>query len=158
MSRAASAKTVVVNKKARFNFFLEETYEAGIVLTGPEIKSIRMSKVNIDSAYVMHTKGELYLVGSHVSECKYATHCKQEPNRKRKLLLKHEEIRRIIGKIRKPGYSLIPCALYFSDKGWAKLEIAIARGKKLYDKRQEIKKRDWQREQASILKSGGSRR
>lgn len=154
MTRGAQARMIAVNRKAKFNFFLESKYEAGIVLTGPEIRSIRMGKANIDSAYAMVAKGEVYLVGSHISECNYSTHCKQDPCRKRKLLLHSEEIRKIIGKIKKPGYSLIPCSMYFSKKGLVKLEISIARGKKLYDKREDIKKRDLEREQSRGFKSG----
>jgi SsrA-binding protein len=156
VTKSATAKVIALNRKAKFNFFLESKYEAGIVLTGPEIRSIRMGKVNIDSAYAMLTKGEVYLVGSHISECSYSTHCKQDPSRKRKLLLHSEEIRKIIGKVKKPGYSLIPCSMYFSQKGLVKVEIAIARGKKLYDKREDIKKRDLEREQSRSFK-GGSR-
>lgn len=150
------AKIIAVNRKAKFNFFLESKFEAGLVLTGPEIRSVRMGKVNIESAYAMPIRGEVYLIGSHIGECNYATCCKQEPYRKRKLLLKVEEIRKILGKVKKPGYSLIPCSMYFSEKGWAKVEIAIARGKKLHDKREDIKRRDWEREQARGLKRGSA--
>ncbi len=144
-------KIISNNRKARFNYFFSEFYEAGIVLFGSEIKSLRQGKVNISESYAFDNKGEMYLVNSHIPSYKESSYNNHEPNRNRKLLLNKKEINKLIGKINKEGFTLIPTKLYFR-KGKAKIEIAVAKGKKHYDKRQVKKRRDWNREKARYFR------
>ncbi len=143
-------KIVCNNRKARFNYFFQELIEAGIVLKGSEVKSLRDGKSNISDAYATDNNGEIYLVNSHIPLYKESSYNNHNPRDMRKLLLNKREINKIIGKINRDGLTIIPTKVYFR-KGKAKVEIAIAKGKKLYDKRNVKKKRDWQREQARIL-------
>lgn len=146
-------KIVAQNRKARHNFFLTDEYEAGLVLLGSEIKSLRNGKCNIQDAYVEYDKnGELYLVNSSIPPYKMSTFFNHEATRKRKLLLKKKEIKRIIGKLKVKGFTMIPIVLYINHKNIAKIKIALAEGKKLYDKRQTIKDRDIQRNKQLSLK------
>ena len=144
-------KIISHNRKARFNYFFENFYEAGIVLTGSEIKSLRDGKANISEAYALDNKGEIYLVNSHIPLYKESSYNNHDPRRNRKLLLNKREINKLIGNINREGLTLIPTKLYFK-KGKAKIEIAVAKGKKLYDKRLTKKKRDWNREKAKYFK------
>ena len=144
-------KIISHNRKARFNYFFENFYEAGIVLTGSEIKSLRDGKANISEAYAFDNKGEIYLVNSHIPLYKESSYNNHDPRRNRKLLLNKREINKLIGNINREGLTLIPTKLYFK-KGKAKIEIAVAKGKKLYDKRLTKKKRDWNREKAKYFK------
>lgn len=139
-------RTVVTNRKARHDYFIDETYEAGIVLTGTEIKSVRAGRVNLRDSYVQVKDGELWLVDTHIAPYKEAGRSSHEPKRPRKLLMHRHEINRLQGKVQEKGYTIVPLRLYLKDNKWAKVEIALARGKKLYDKRQAIRKRDIQRE------------
>ena len=132
-------KIISINRKASFNFFFEKLYEAGIVLKGSEIKSIRSGKVNIAESYAIEKDGEIILVNSHIPAYKEASYSNHNPREDRKLLLNKTEINKLIGKINKEGFTLIPTKLYFK-KGRAKIEIAVAKGKKQYDKRQTKKK------------------
>ena len=145
-----SIKIVCNNRKARFNYFFQELIEAGIVLKGSEVKSLRDGKSNISDAYATDNNGEIYLVNSHIPLYKESSYNNHNPRDMRKLLLNKREINKIIGKINRDGLTIIPTKVYFR-KGKAKVELAIAKGKKLYDKRNVKKKRDWQREQARIL-------
>lgn len=146
-------KIVARNKKATFEYFLETEYEAGLCLLGTEIKSLREGKANIQDAFVEFSKnGELFLLNSHISPYKMATVFNHEPLRKRKLLLHSKEIKKIIGKIKLKGFTVIPTVLYINDKNLAKIKIAIAKGKKLYDKRESIKERDQKRNEQRLLK------
>lgn len=144
-------KVIAQNKKAHHDYFIEDTYEAGLVLMGSEIKSIRSNKVNITDAYVDFHAGEAYINNMHISPYEFETKVTIDPTRKRKLLLHKKEINRLIGQQQQKGYSIIPLKLYIKD-GFAKLEIALAKGKKLYDKRESIKRRDADRQVERILK------
>tara|TARA_B100001123_G_scaffold445882_1_gene598619 strand:- start:1303 stop:1770 length:468 start_codon:yes stop_codon:yes gene_type:complete len=144
-------KIISNNRKAKFNYFFSEFYEAGIVLKGSEVKSLRDGKANISEAYAFDNKGEIYLVNSYISSYKESSYNDHEPNRNRKLLLNKREINKLIGRVNREGFTLIPTKLYFK-KGKAKVEIAVAKGKKQYDKRQTKKKRDWNREKARFFR------
>ena len=144
-------KIITVNRKARFNYFFIETFEAGIVLMGPEVKSIRQGKINIGESYAIEKGGEIILVNSHIPSYKEASYSNHNPRGDRKLLLNKTEINKLIGKINKEGFTLIPTKLYFK-KGRAKIEIAVAKGKKQYDKRQTKKNRDWDRDKARYVR------
>jgi len=144
-------KIISLNRKAKFNYFFKEFYEAGISLKGSEVKSLRSGKVNISESYAYDHNGELFLVNSHISSYKESSYNDHEPNRNRKLLLNKKEINKLIGRINREGFTLIPTKLYFK-KGKAKVEIAVAKGKKQYDKRQTKKQRDWNREKARYFR------
>ena len=144
-------KIVCNNRKARFNYFFQELIEAGIVLKGSEVKSLRDGKANITDAYATDNNGEIYLINSHIPLYKESSYNNHNPRDMRKLLLNKKEINKVIGKINREGLTIVPTKVYFK-KGKAKVELAIAKGKKLYDKRHVKKKRDWQREQARILR------
>lgn len=145
-------KIVARNRKATFNYSLEETFEAGLVLTGPEIKSIRLNRVNFQDGFIEERDGELWLIGMHISPYEQSgIYGRVDPDRPRKLLLHRKEIRQITSRIRERGYTCVPTALYLV-RGKAKVEIALARGKKLYDKRADIAKRDSDREIRQTLK------
>ena len=144
-------KIISINRKAKFNYFLEEFYEAGIVLKGSEIKSLRGGKVNISESYAFDNNGEIYLINSYIPSYKESSYNNHNPIRNRKLLLKKREIDKLLGRIHSEGFTLIPTKMYFK-KGKAKVEIAVAKGKKQYDKRQAIKKRDWSKEKARFFR------
>jgi len=144
-------KIISVNRKASFNYFFNEFLEAGLVLKGSEIKSLRVGKANISESYAVDDKGEIFLINSHIPMYKESSYTNHEPKRNRKLLLNKREINKLIGRINREGYTLIPTKLYFK-KGKAKIEIAVAKGKRQYDKRQVKKKRDWNREKARYFR------
>ena len=144
-------KIICLNRKASFNYFFEDTYEAGIVLKGSEIKSVRSGKANIADAYAIEKNGDIFLINSHISLYKQASYSNHNPMDERKLLLNRKEINKLIGKMQREGFTLIPTKMYFK-KGKAKIEIAIAKGKKQYDKRQAIKRKDWNRDKARYLR------
>ena len=144
-------KIVSLNRKAKFNYFFKEFYEAGISLRGSEVKSLRSGKVNISESYAYDHNGEIFLVNSHIPSYKESSYNDHEPNRNRKLLLNKKEINKLIGRIHRDGYTLIPTKLYFK-RGKAKVEIAVAKGKKQYDKRQVKKRKDWERERARYFR------
>ena len=151
MESKSKGKTVATNRKARHDYFIDETYEAGIVLTGTEIKSARAGRVNLRDSYVQVRNGELWLIDTHIAPYKQAGRGSHEPKRPRKLLMHRREISRLQGKIQEKGYTIVPLRLYLKNNKWAKVEIALARGKKLYDKRQTIRKHDAQREMERAL-------
>tara|TARA_B100001245_G_C22626100_1_gene308626 strand:+ start:86 stop:556 length:471 start_codon:yes stop_codon:yes gene_type:complete len=144
-------KIVSLNRKARFNYFFKEFYEAGIALKGSEVKSLRSGKVNISESYAYDHNGEIFLINSHIPSYKESSYNDHEPNRNRKLLLNKKEINKLIGRINREGFTLIPTKLYFK-KGKAKVEIAVAKGKREFDKRQNKKKQDWDREKARFFR------
>ena len=144
--------SIAENKKAFHDYFIEERYEAGLVLEGWEVKAIRAGRAQIKEAYVILKDEEPFVIGMHVSPLPTAsTHVKPDPTRSRKLLLNAEEIRRLIGKVEQRGYTLVPLDLHYS-KGRVKIAVGLAKGKKQYDKRDTEKERDWQREQQRLLR------
>ena len=143
-------KIICLNRKASFNYFFIELLEAGIVLKGSEVKSLRDGKGSIADSYALDSNGEMFLVNSHIPLYRQSSYNNHDPKENRKLLLKKKEINKLIGRINQEGLTLIPTKLYFS-KGKVKVEIAVAKGKKLYDKRQVKKTRDWNREKARLL-------
>ena len=144
-------KIICLNRKANFNYFFENLLEAGLVLKGSEIKSVRDGKVNIADSYAVEKNGELILVNSHIATYKQASYSNHKPLDERKLLLNRKEINKLIGKIQREGFTLIPTKMYFK-KGKAKIELAIAKGKKQFDKRAAKKKKDWDRDKARYLR------
>ena len=144
-------KIICLNRKASFNYFFEDLFEAGIVLKGSEIKSIRNGKVNIADSYAIEKKGEIVLINSHIAAYKQASYTSHSPMDERKLLLNKKEINKLIGKMQREGFTLVPTKMYFK-KGKAKIEIAVAKGKKTHDKRQTKKTRDWNREKSRFFR------
>ena len=144
-------KIICLNRKASFNYFFIELLEAGISLKGSEVKSLRDGKGSIADAYAVDNNGELFLINSHIPFYKQSSYNNHEPNGDRKLLLKRKEINKLIGSINQEGLTLIPTKLYFV-KGKVKIQIAVAKGKKLFDKRQVKKTKDWNREKARLLR------
>jgi SsrA-binding protein len=145
MPREKGRKVVASNRKARHDYAILDSYEAGIQLTGTEVKSLRAGHASLVDAFGQERDGEIYLYGMHIPEYTQGTWTNHEPRRARKLLLKKLEITRLLGKLQESGVTLVPLSLYFSD-GWAKVEIGLARGKRSYDKRQDLAKRDADRE------------
>ena len=143
-------KIICLNRKASFNYFFHELLEAGIALKGSEVKSLREGKVSIADSYAVDKNGEIFLINSHIPLYKQSSYNNHDPKDDRKLLLKRKEINKLIGRMNQDGLTLVPTKLYFL-KGKAKVQIAVAKGKKLYDKRQVKKKRDWNREQRRVL-------
>jgi SsrA-binding protein len=149
-----SADTIVVNKKARFDFFIEETFESGLELRGWEVKSLRDKRVQLREAYVVMKQGEAWLLGSHITPLPtVSTHLHPEPTRTRKLLLHRRQIDRLTGAVERQGYTVVPLKLYWKN-GRVKLEIGLAKGKRQHDKRATSRERDWSREKARVLKRG----
>ena len=144
-------KIICLNRKASFNYFFEDLYEAGLILKGSEIKSVRNGKVNIADSYAVEKGGEIVLINSHIASYKQASFSNHNPTDERKLLLNKREINKLIGKINREGFTIIPTKIYFK-KGKAKIEIAVAKGKKQYDKRQAKKNKDWQRDKARYVR------
>lgn len=147
-------KVIAVNKLARFDYKLIQTTEAGIVLTGFEVKSCRLGGVSIKESYIgeMQNSGELYLFNANIPEYKYATSVKQEPKRPRKLLLARREVNKLLGQVHRKGFTIVPTQMYFNDRGKIKIEIALAQGKNVVDKRETMKEREWNREKHRLLK------
>ncbi len=148
-----SSNTIVQNKKARHDYFIEQSFEAGLSLQGWEVKSLREGRVQLKESYVIFKNNEVFLFGAHISPLSSAsTHVDADPTRLRKLLLNRLEINRIREKVEQKGATVVPLRLYWSKKGQVKLEIGLAKGKKAHDKRQDIKSRDWQRDKQRALK------
>ena len=148
---SSGLKIICLNRKASYNFFFEDLIEAGIVLKGSEIKSVREGKVNIADSYAIEKNGEIVLINSHIAQYKQASISNHNPIDERKLLLNKKEINKLIGKIQREGLTIIPTKMYFK-KGKAKIEIAVAKGKKQYDKRATKKNRDWSRDKARFIR------
>ena len=144
-------KIICLNRKASFNFFFEDFLEAGIVLKGSEIKSVRDGKINIADSYAVEKNGEVVLINSHIAPYKQASYSNHNPIGERKLLLKKKEINKLIGKIQREGFTIVPTKMYFK-KGKAKIELAVAKGKKLHDKRATKKDRDWNRDKSRYFR------
>ena len=144
-------KIICLNRKASFNYFFEDLLEAGIILKGSEIKSVRNGKVNIADSYAVEKNGEIVLINSHIASYKQASHSNHKPMDERKLLLNKREISKLIGKIQREGFTIIPTKMYFK-KGKAKIELAIAKGKKQFDKRASKKNRDWNRDKSRYVR------
>jgi len=151
----ADSRLVAENRKARHNYFVEDTLEAGLVLTGTEVKSLREGRADIGEAYAVERDGEMYLVNAHISEYRGGNRFNHPPRRDRKLLLRKREIDKLIGAVQRSGYTVVPLKLYFNQRGYAKVLLGIAKGKKQHDKRQSTKERDWKREQARLLRARG---
>ena len=145
-------KLLANNKKARHDYFIEEVYEAGLVLTGTEIKSLRQGRVNLKESYDKIEKGEVFIYNMHISPYEQGNRYNVDPLRDRKLLLHKQEIRKLIGYTTQKGLTLVPLQIYINEKGLVKMEIAVARGKKLYDKREDIAKRDAGRRMERMMK------
>lgn len=148
-------KILAENRKARHEYFLQDTMEAGIALTGTEVKSLRFGSANIAESYAEPKNGEIHLVNSHIPEFKQGNRHNHEPRRVRKLLLHKREIAKLSGAVQRQGMTIVPLCLYFNDRGKVKLEIALAKGKKAHDKRETIKQRDWQRQKSRLMKDHG---
>jgi SsrA-binding protein len=148
-------KVIADNRKARFNYEIGDVFEAGIALTGTEVKSLRLGKANIAESYAAGRDGELWLYNSNIPEYQQASRFNHPPKRPRKLLLHRREIHKLIGAVEREGMTLVPLKLYFNEKGRAKIEMAVARGKKLHDKRETEKKRSWDRERGRLLRAKG---
>ena len=144
-------KIICLNRKASFNYFFEDLIEAGLVLKGSEIKSIREGKINIADSYAVEKNGEIILINSHIAAYKQASYTSHNPLDERKLLLNRKEINKLIGKMQRDGFTIVPTKMYFK-KGKVKVEIAVAKGKKQYDKRETKKDRDWNRTKARYLR------
>ena len=151
-------KLVATHRRARFEYEILETFEAGIVLSGPEVKSLRDGGASLAEAFAMVRRGELWLLKMHVRPYEPATRANLEPTRDRKLLLHKAQIRKIEGRLSEPGVTSVPLSLYFNEAGRAKVEIGLVRGKKLYDKRETVKRRDADREARRSMRRGASRR
>ncbi|MCV9965937.1 SsrA-binding protein SmpB [Pararhizobium sp. BT-229] len=151
-SQRVVKRIVAENRKARFNYEIMDTYEAGLVLTGTEVKSLREGKANIAESYATDEGGEMWLINSYLPEYLQANRFNHEPRRRRKLLLSKREASRLQSAINREGMTLIPLKIYFNDQGRAKLELALGKGKKLHDKRETEKERDWNRQKSRLLK------
>ncbi len=147
-----AVRLVCQNRKASHDYHIEERIEAGIVLLGPEVKSLREGRASLVDSYAKIKKGEVYLYNMHITPYTYAGHTNLDPTRPRKLLLNKREIKRLIGKTEEKGYTLIPTKVYFTPKGWAKVELALAKGKRKYDKRKALKERELKREMEQAKK------
>ena len=148
-------KTVAENRRARFEYFIEEVFEAGIALSGTEVKSLRGGEGSIAESYAYVNDGEAWLVNANIPEFSHGNRFNHEPKRPRKLLLHEREIEKMIGAVERKGMTLIPLSVYFNSRGRAKVELALAKGKQTHDKRQTIKDRDWQRDKARLLRDRG---
>ena len=156
MSEPSSRKLIAENRRARYDYFLDDAVEAGLVLTGTEVKSLRQGRANIAESYAAVENNEIVLVNADIPTYAQAgPHFNHEPRRHRKLLLKRREIEKLIGAVQREGRTLIPTKLYWSDKGLAKLEIALAKGKNTRDKRETVAERDWQRDKARLMREKG---
>ncbi len=148
----AGVRIAAQNRKARHNYFIDETLEAGIVLAGTEVKSLREGRANIGDAYATERNGEIFLVNAHIPEYGAGNRYNHEPLRPRKLLLRAREIKRLIGAVQRERVTLVALSIYFNERGYAKVRLGIARGKRQYDKRATMKERDWKRQKERLLR------
>ena len=155
MSDAPARKLIAENRRARYDYFLDDTVEAGLVLTGTEVKSLRGGRANIAESYAAVEGRELMLVNADIPPYGQANRFNHEPRRPRKLLMRRRQIDKLIGAVQREGRTLVPVKLYFNEKGLAKLEVALAKGKKAHDKREASAERDWQRDKARLLREKG---
>lgn len=147
--------TVAQNRKARHDYAIEDTFEAGIMLTGSEVKSLRLGRCALVEAFAQPENGELYLINAHIPAYEGASHFQHDERRKRKLLLHRKEIERLMAAVGRKGMTLVPLSLYFNDRGKAKVQLGLGKGKTHVDRRDDIKKREWQREQARVMRAKG---
>ena len=152
---AGAQRPIAQNRKARHEYIIESTLEAGLMLTGSEVKSLRQGRCSIGEAYAHEQGGELYLRGMHISPYEAASRRTHEPLRPRKLLVHRRELAKLLGQVQRDGYTLVPLSIYFNARGIAKIELALARGKRKADKRETEKKRDWSRQKARLLRDRG---
>ena len=152
MSDEGPNRIIAANRQARFNYFIEEVIEAGIMLTGSEVKSLRKGRANIADSHAGEMNGALYLFNAHIAEYTEANRFNHEPRRPRKLLLHKREMNKLLGKVRLKGLTLVALSIYFNKRNKVKLELALAKGKQMHDKRQTEKERDWSREKSRLLK------
>jgi SsrA-binding protein len=152
MVRRETDRFAAQNRRAKFDYHIEDTLEAGLMLTGSEVKVLRQGHASIAESYAAEQGGELWLINAHIPEYKSATRFNHEPRRPRKLLVHRKELNRLMGAIKREGVTLVPISIYFNERGIAKLELGLAKGKKKADKREAEKARDWQRDKARILR------
>lgn len=150
---AAADRIAAQNRKARHNYFIEDTLEAGIMLLGTEVKSLRAGQANLNDAYAAEQDGAIYLLNAHIPEYKHGNRNNHAPRRARKLLLRTREVNKLLGAISREGMTAVPLSIYFNARGIAKVELGLAKGKKQHDKRATIKERDWNREKARALRA-----
>lgn len=155
MAEAPARKLIAENRRARFDYFLEDSVEAGLALTGTEVKSLRTGRANIAESYAAVEGDQIMLVNADIPPYGHANRFNHEPRRPRKLLLHRRQIDKLIGAVQREGRTLIPVRLYFNERGLAKLELALAKGKKVHDKRETAAERDWQRDKARLLREKG---
>jgi SsrA-binding protein len=153
--REGERRLVAQNRKAFHEYFIEDRIEAGLLLTGTEVKSLREGRATISEAYAGESGGELVLFNAHIPEFHGGNRFNHEPRRPRKLLVRRRELDKLAGAVRREGVTLVPLQLYFTPRGWAKVELGLARGKKAHDKRESIKERDWQREKQRLMRHAG---
>lgn len=151
----SDGRPVADNRRARHDYFIDETYEAGLMLEGTEVKALREGKANISESYATEEGGEIWLINAYISEYSAGNRNNHAPRRKRKLLLRKSEMAKLIGAVHRKGQTLIPLKLYFNDRGVAKLQLGLARGKKTHDKREDVKSRDWDRQKARLMREKG---
>src|SRR5436853_5932299 len=149
----ATDRYAALNRRARYDYLIEDTLEAGLVLHGTEVKSLRQGGASIAEAYADEQSGELFLVDAHIPEYKASSRFNHEPKRPRKLLLHKKQVNRLLGAIRREGVTVVPLAIYFNERGRAKVELGVAHGKKKADRRQAERDRDWQRNKARLMRS-----
>ncbi len=154
-ARQEAQRFIAQNRKARHNYVIEETFEGGLMLIGSEVKSLRAGGANINESFARAEGGELWLVNAHIPEYKFANRDGHEPRRPRKILLHKRQLEKIMGAIQREGAAAVPLSFYFNARGIAKVEIGIARGRKQHEKRDMLKKRDWQREKARLMRDKG---
>ena len=148
-------KIVAENRRARYNYLIGESFEAGLALTGTEVKSLRQAKANIAESYVSPERGEIWLINSNIPEYLQANRFNHEPTRPRKLLLHKRQVDRMFGAVQREGMTIVPLKIYFNERGRAKVEVALAKGKQVHDKRETERARDWQREKGRLLRDKG---
>jgi SsrA-binding protein len=151
----ATGKLIAENRRARFDYFLEDSFEAGLMLTGTEVKSLRNGRANIAESYADVEGRDIYLINADIPPYTQANRFNHEPRRKRKLLLHRKQIEKLIGAVQREGRTIIPVKLYWNEKGLAKLELCLAKGKKAHDKREATAERDWQRDKARLMRDRG---
>jgi SsrA-binding protein len=148
-------RRAAVNRKARRNYFIDEVTEAGVMLAGSEVKSLRLGQADISEAYATGREGEIFLFNAYIPEYGPSSRFGHEPRRARKLLVRRRERERLLGAVHRHGMTLVPLSIYFNERGIAKIELALARGKKHHDKRETVRERDWQRDKARLLRDKG---
>lgn len=148
-----SSKTIAENRKARFNYFIDEDFEAGIMLVGTEVKSLRLGGANIQESYASFENDGLYLINAHIAEYDFGNRFNHDPTRPRKLLMHKKELAKLHAQLQRAGKTLVPLSMYFNEQGKAKVKLGLASGKKKHDKRETEKNRDWDREKQRLLKN-----